>query len=862
MKLICSLLFLIWTISPIAGQENVLQKKINLYAEDQSIAEVLEGIERKAAVKLSYSSLVVPRPKARIKLMLKQRSLESALKEILGENVQFQVIGNHIIIGPALREEKPVYTISGYLQDAQNGEALIGATLQIRELPSVGVASNAYGFYSLSLPAGSYHIICSFIGYEELSTPITLNKSQNINLALQPASKDLTEVIIYGAPTEQEPLSGRGTGNRLDLQQLKSMPAIAGEPDLFKLVQTRPGVKSVDEGSSGLYVRGGNIDQNLILLDEAPVYNPAHFLGFFSAFNPDAIRHAQLHKSNFPIQYGGRLSSVFDLRMKEGNKEQTSMQGGIGLLASRFTVEGPIQKQKSSYMFSSRRTYPDLLFALIPDDGGNKAHFYDLNVKINGRLGPKDHLYLSSYLGRDVFRYFDQYENDWSNATLSLRWNHLFNDHLFSNFSLIGSRYRYFIDNFIQGETTFNWQSGITNLNAKADFSWYPKAGSTWRFGLNILNIQFDPGSDTEQRVKAVSPRQALESSVYLGHEWTPAEGLHIQSGLRFNFFQNLGPALEYQFGDRYELIDSTYYRSGSYGQFGGLAPRLYIRYQLSEKSALTAAYNRSYQYIQELRNASSSFSAFYIWLPSGPNLPAQAADQVSAAYLRQLAGGKLSFSLELYYKRLYRQVDFADHAQLLQNPYLEGEIRVGKGQAYGLEVQLQKTGDRLSGWINYTFARTFRSIPEINGGREYPAYHDLPHAVNLNLQYKPAGRWRLAINWQYTSGKPAILPTGSYRIGETIVPIYGDRNSRRLPAFHRLDLSASLQRRDKPGVRNHSHWVFSIHNVYYRKNALGVDLLPWRDPLSGNVPDPTDVRAYKTFIFGVLPSIAYNFKF
>lgn len=862
LKIILVPCFLLTLLTTSFCQESILQKRIQLEIKNHTLAQALQLIEQTAGIQLSYSSLVVPQPQLRAHLSTNSGSLEQLLKNILGEDVQFQVRGNHIIIGPGRRKIKPEFTVSGYLRDAQNGEALIGATVQIRELPGVGVASNAYGFYSLSLPAGNYRLICSFIGYQDLEIALSLYEPQSRDLALQSTSEKLAEVIVYSRSPGSPVSPAQTGGNQLDLQQLKNMPAVAGEADLFKLAQTMPGVKSVDEGSSGLYVRGGNLDQNLILLDEAPVYNPAHFLGFFSAFNPDAIRHAQLYKSNFPIQYGGRLSSVFDLRMKEGNKEKTGVQGGIGLLASRLFVEGPIRKRQSSFMLSARRTYPDLIFAFLPDDGGNKAHFYDLNAKINTQIGKKDHLYLSSYLGRDVFRYFDQYENTWSNATLSLRWNHLFNDRLFANFSLIGSRYRYYIDNFIQGETTFNWQSGVNNLNAKADFSWYPKNGNTWRFGFNLLKIAFDPGSDTQQRVAAVPSRQGLESAVYIGREWDLGDRLSVRSGLRLNLFQNLGPALEYQFGDNYDLIDSIHHSAGSYEGFLGLAPRLFVRYQLSEKSALTAAYNRTYQYIQELRNSNSSFSAFYIWLPSGPNLPAQAADQLSSGYFQQLAGGKLSFSLELYYKWLYRQVDFADHAQLLQNPYLEGELRLGKGRAYGLEIQLQKNSGRLTGWINYTFSRTFRSIPQINEGREYPAYYDLPHAVNLNLQYEASRRWRLALNWQYASGKPAILPIGSYRLGETIVPIYGERNSRRLPDFHRLDLSASLRRRDKPGVRNQSYWVFSILNVYYRKNALGVDLLPWRDPFTGNVPDPTDVRAYKTYVFGVLPSVSYNFKF
>ena len=410
--------------------------------------------------------------------------------------------------------------------------------------------------------------------------------------------------------------------------------------------------------------------------------------------------------------------------------------------------------------------------------------------------------------------------------------------------------------------TTFNWQSGISNFNAKADFSWYPRTGHTIRFGLNTLLSQFDPGSETEERLPAVPGRQGLESALYVGHQWEINEQLALEYGLRLSRFQNLGSAKEYVFDNNYLLKDSISHPKGSYHDFWGLAPRLNLRYRLSDQSALKVSYSRTFQYQQELRNAVSSFSAFYVWLPSGPNVPAQWADQLSLGYFHQFADKEYEWSVEAYYKWLDNQVDFRDHAQLLQNPYLEGELRVGKGRAYGVEVLLQKRKGELNGWLSYTYARTLRQIPGVNEGLEYPAYYDLPHEAEIVVQYQASKRWKFSANWQYSSGKAVNLPIGSYRLDEQILPLYGARNSNRLPDFHRLDLSATLSRKDKPGQKNQSYWVFSLFNTYYRKNALSIDLLPWQEKTTGNIPDPTDVRVYKTYIFGLVPSVSYNFKF
>lgn len=846
-----------------AGQGvNPLQQKVSLEARQLTVPEALKALEIASGYTFAYPGSLAE-SQVPVSITAREETLESVLRRLFKpQRVRFEVVSRRIHILEDREPPPAPKKLSGYIRDEASREALIGATLQVEGQPGLGTTTNVYGFYALQLPPGRYALRVSYLGYASKRIGVDLQEDKRLDIGLSTNAEQLAEVVVWGRPEEEQVVNTSAGRHRLDVQQLKTLPAIGGEADVLKMAQLLPGVKSVGEGSSGLYVRGGNIDQNLILLDEAPVYNPAHLLGFFSAFNADAIRHMEIYKGGFPVEYGGRLSSVVDMRMKEGNKEQFGMEGGIGLLAARLHLEGPIQKEKSSFMISGRRTYPDIFLALAPDDGGNKVHFYDANAKVNIELDENNHLYLSGYFGRDVFRFFDQYENRWGNATGTLRWNHLFDDNLFANFSLVYSRYDYFIDNFIEGATTFNWESGVEDWNAKADFSWYLRPGSRLKFGANAIAHRFEPGRDTEGRLPGAPGRRALETALYLGHEWEPTRRLALEYGLRFSLYQNFGKTTVYHFDEAYRLRDSTQYNGGFYHHLAALSPRLNLRYQITGQSSVKASYGRSVQYQQELRNAANSFSAFYIWMPSGPNLPMQQADQLSAGYFHNFNDNTYEFSFETYYKWLGGQVDFADHATLIQNPYLEGEVRTGTGRAYGMELMLARRKGRLQGWLGYAYSRTLRTISGVNGGREYPAYYDIPHEASLVLQYEASPRWLLSANWQYLSGKAVNLPVGSFQQGETIVPIYGGRNSRRLPDFHRLDLSATLKSKVKPNRKWDAHWIFSVYNAYYRKNALSIDLLPVRDPKTGNVPDPTDVRPTKTYIFGLIPSISYNFKF
>ena len=860
MKYLGLLLIFVAGLTRVHAQDHILQRSVDVHFDGLHPEQALQLLEEQLGVRFVYASSLFRDKRRKISMVAKGRTLEAILREICkGSSIKLIARGQRIHI---IRDNKKTskFQFNGYIRDQTSGEALVGASLIIQNLPHTGTYTNDYGFYSLTLPEAKYLVRISYLGYISKTIKLNLNRNCRNDLSLLPDTSWLPEITIHANNDEERIWNKRSGYHQIQLQQLKTLPSLGGEADALKMAQYLPGVKSAGEGSAGIYVRGGNIDQNLILLDGAPVYNPTHLLGFFSAFNTDALHHSALYKADFPIEYGGRLSSVLDLKMREGNREKTSLEGGIGLLASRILIEGPIKQKKSSFMLSARRTYPDLALGFSKDNGGNKAHFYDVNGKVNFSLNPNNQLYFSTYLGRDVFRFFDKFENTWGNATASLRWNHVINSRLFSKFSLIYSRYQYFIDNILEGQQTFNWQTGINDLNGRADFGAYITPQHTIKFGINSTFHRINPGRETRNLIRSVPESRALETTFYVGHNWHINDYLKADYGLRLNLYQNLGKGTLFSFQDTPPYIDSTQTR-GVYHTFLHPTLRFSLRYKVNPKTVVKAAFSQTVQYQQELRNSVSPFSSFYIWFASNPNIPAQRADQLSLGYYQKLGHKGITASVELYHKWLYNQIDFADHALLLQNPYLEREIRVGKGRAYGIEFMLEKTGGRFSGWINYTYSRSLRTIDGINGGMSYPAYFDLPHEAGIILQYAHSARWEFSVNWQYTTGKAVNLPTGSFQFNQAIVPLYEGRNSSRLPDFHRLDLSATFDTKKRKAQRWNAYWVFALQNVYYRKNALSIDLLPYKDLWSG-IQDPDAISAYKTYIFGLVPSVSYNFKF
>ena len=754
------------------------------------------------------------------------------------------------------------YTVSGYLSDGSSGEKLIGATILVKELGS-GTTANLYGFYSITLEEGNYTLIYSYLGFGSITKTIHLDKNQKINLELMPEG-----VLIDGGVTIEGEKEDRNVSSvemsvvNMKMETIEKIPALMGEVDVIKAIQLLPGVQTVGEGTSGFFVRGGGMDQNLILLDEAPVYNASHLLGFFSVFNQEAVKDVKLYKGGIPAEFGGRLSSVLDIRMKDGNAKKLAWSGGIGTISSRLTLEGPLVKDKSSFMISGRRTYLDLFLKAAPDEDLRDAqlYFYDLNAKMNYTLDDRNRIYISGYFGRDVLGERRNFKMSWGNATTTARWNHLFNDKLFSNVTLIYTDFDYFLGE-PSGSEAFEWTSRIRDYAAKLDFNYYMNPKNTVKFGASSTYHRFKPGTarglgDETIFQELKQPNyNGLEYSVYISNEQRITPKLTAIYGLRYSLFQNIGSATIYNFDDNYNKIDSTVYARGDiFNSYHGLEPRAGLKYSVTQESSVKLSYNRTRQYLH-LASNSTSASPLDIWIPSTPNVKPQIADQLALGYFRNFQDNTFEASAEVYYKEMQNVIDFRDHAQLLLNPRLEGELRFGDAWAYGLELLLKKQKGRLTGWASYTLSRAERKIPEINGGRVYPARYDKTHDLSLVGSYDLSDRWSISANWVYGTGAAVTMPTGRFEYGGMIVPVYSDRNSERLPAYHRLDLAASLQGKRNESRRWQGEWVFSLYNAYFRKNVYAINFRQ-------DEADPTKTFAEKTYLFGIIPAVTYNFQF
>lgn len=755
--------------------------------------------------------------------------------------------------------QKDNKVISGSLRDADTGEELIGAVVHIDSL-RIGTTTNVYGFYSLEVPRGEHEVKFSYIGYQTISERIDVQDNVRRDLSLSTESAVLEAVKITAEKEDAALDNVQMSVQKMDIQQIKDIPAFMGEVDVIRAVQMLPGVQTVGEGSTGMYVRGGAADENLILLDEAPVYNASHLLGIFSTFNSDAIKDVQLYKGGIPAAYGGRLSSVLDIRMKEGNDKKFAGSGGIGTVSSRLTLEGPIVKDRGSFMVAGRRTYADvfLAFSKNPDMKDNTLFFYDLNTKANYRIGKNDRIFLSGYFGRDVFK-SDGFRIDWGNTTGTLRWNHIYGSRLFSNLTVFYSDYDYFLGED-GGEDGFSWKASIRNLSGKLDYHYTVGQNSNLRFGLQTIKHDLTPGvvkSDGQESIVQgleLQDDKALEHGAYISHEYSFNDRLSVDYGLRYSLFQRLGPATIHTYDDAYKPVDTLVYTDkGAIKTFGGLEPRLGMRYRIDDQSSVKLGYNRMNQYIH-LASNSTSITPFDIYFPSGPSLEPRTVDQVGAGYFRNFLDNRYEASVEVYYKQMDNKLDFKDHAQLFLNDKLEGELRFGEGTAMGLELMMKKNKGDLTGFISYTLGRTEQTIDGVNGGRAYRAKHDRLHDVAVVAGYKYNERWSFGANFILQSGRAITAPTGRMNYGGTIVPVYSDRNAARMPMYHRLDLSATLKSREKEGRKWQGEWVFSVYNAYFRKNAFAIAFVKDEDT---NKP-----VARKTYLFPIIPSVTYNFKF
>lgn len=763
-------------------------------------------------------------------------------------------------------------TLSGYLKDAKSGETLIGANV-VAEGTGLGVSTNAYGFYSLALPSGQYTIKFYYLGFETEVRNVELTTDLTLNVEMKESSVELQEVVVT-EDLDKNVKSVEMSTTQLTILEVKAIPQLLGEVDVIRSILLLPGVTTVGEGASGFNVRGGNIDQNLILLDEAPVYNSSHLFGFFSIFNGDAVRDLKLYKGGIPAEYGGRLSSVLDVRQKEGNTKAFHGAGGIGVLSSRLMLEGPIVKDKCSFMVAGRRSYADLFLKLAsdPDLRQNQAYFYDLNAKVNYQIDDKNSVFLSSYFGRDIFSFSDLFRFSWGNKTLTLRWNHLFSDKLFSNFTLLVSDYDYSLG-VPTGDQAFDWISGITNVYAKADFSYYLDPKSTVRFGGSMLYYGFDPGKATpgpETTVFiefAVPNKYAVEPGVFARIDRKIGTRFTLQAGLRYSHFLRLGEETIYIYDENKPkspetIVDSVHYGNGEIiSSFYGLEPRFSANYLIDDESSVKLSYNRTRQYIHLVSNTTSA-TPIDVWTPSGPHVKPAYADQIAGGYFRNFRNNRYELSGEIYYKKMYDLLDYKNGAELILNPTVETEMLSGDGTAYGLELMLKRNGKIWSGWISYTLSRSEMLVkgqyPEetINNGNPYPNNWDKTHDFSATGNYNITKYWQVSAIFVYQTGRPVTYPDGKFEQNGIIIPVYNNRNSSRIPHYHRLDFSVTYDFKKNENKNYKQSIVFGAYNLYGRRNAFSIFFRQSEE-------NPLQTEMVRLSILGsIVPFVTYNFQF
>ena len=765
------------------------------------------------------------------------------------------------------------YTISGFVRDVENGETLIGSFVYLSE-NGASTVSNEYGFYSITVEKGTYILHGTYLGYKDNIQTITLDQNRTINLDLTPDANTLEEVVVTAEEVDRNVRSLEMSVNKLDINTLQKLPTLLGETEILRGIQLLPGVTSVGEGAAGFNVRGGSIDQNLVLLDEAPVYNSSHLFGFFSVFNPDAVKDVKLYKGGIPARFGGRLSSILDVRMKEGNNKQLEVNGGIGTIFSRLSVEAPIVKDKSSFVIAGRRSYIDVLAApFLNDDTGNPVlNFYDLTLKSNYKFSDKDQIFLSGYFGRDNFGFGSSAGFNWGNQTGTFRWNHLFSDKLFANLTTYFSNYDYQINFGDSTQDSFDWSAHIKNYSIKPEFSWYIKPNNILRFGGQSIYYIFEPANAISVSNDVItdistSAQFSLESNVFLENEITLFDRFEINYGIRLSHFAYLGGRNVYSFGEVplgevRPLTDITVAEDGEIIEdFINLEPRFSLKLDLNNKSSFKASYNRTAQYIHLLSNTTAS-TPVDIWTPATNNIKPAMADQVAVGYFRNFKENTYEFSGELYYKKMTGLIDYIDGADLILNEFVEGQILEGQGRAYGAELMIKKTKGKFSGWLSYTLARSERLVEGINNNDWYPSRFDQTHNLSLTTFYELTNRITLSANFVYNTGTPTTFAnSGYYQQGYFIPNNDNDvRNNIRIPDYHRLDFALTLD--PKPGKRKwKGQWVFGIYNIYSRRNPFSIYFR--QSPERVNPGQAVNTEAIKLSVIGnFIPSISYNFKF
>ncbi|WP_299555735.1 TonB-dependent receptor [Seonamhaeicola sp.] len=766
-------------------------------------------------------------------------------------------------------------TLSGVITEEKSNETLIGVNIIFPETQT-GTTTNEYGFYSITLPKGTYTVVISYLGYATKTETIELTNNIGKNFSLVNALESLDEVVITENIERLSIKKPQMSVNKLTSATIKEIPVVLGESDIVKAITLLPGVTTVGEGASGFNVRGGSADQNLILLDEATIYNSSHLFGLFSVFNPDAIKDLRLYKGGIPARYGGRVSSVLDIYQKEGNSKAFHMNGGIGLVSSRLLAEGPLKKDKGSFLFGGRSTYAHLFLPLF--DINNIAYFYDLNTKLSYKINSKNNIYLSGYFGRDVFRIEDTFENSYGNSVLNFRWNHLFSDKLFSNLSLIYSDYYYDLKlSFVE----FDWVSGIQNFNLKYDFKHYLTDKLKLQYGLNSVYYKFNPGDiRPTTATSGINPfkltdKYAFENALYVDAEHKVSDKLSVSYGLRLSSFLRLGQdELNVYENDEAVIynedfniymmappIDTeSYKRSDVIASFFNFEPRFSLAYQTGSNSSVKASYNRMNQYLHLLSNTNAP-TPLDIWTPSGKYVKPQSLHQFAVGYFKNFKNNLYSLEVESFYKTIENRIDYIDGADLIANNAIEQVILNGKARAYGLEFLLRKNEGKFKGWLAYTLSKSEQQTKGrtpvetgINNGAWYKTPFDKTHDISLTTNYNWNEKFKLNANFIFQTGQPVTFPNSQYEYNGINIPNFGLRNEDRLPSYNRLDLALTYTPKQKREKKWKSHWVLSIYNVYNRKNAASITF--------GENYDTGVNEATRLAIFGIAPSISYNFKF
>lgn len=763
------------------------------------------------------------------------------------------------------------YTISGYVKDKANGENSVGASVYIKELLK-GNTSSTYGYYSITIEEGDYTLVVSYIGYKDIEQKISLHKDLRINFEIEENVITTEEFQVIGEREDQNTNEAKMSTVELQVEQIKSLPAIFGEIDILKTIQLLPGVQSAGEGNSGFYVRGGGPDQNLILLDGATIYNASHLFGFFSVFNADAIKDVELIKGGMPAEFGGRLSSVLDITMNDGNFKEYKVDGGIGIISSRLTIQGPIKKDTASFIISGRRTYlGEIIQPFISDSSkfkGSNYYFYDLNAKLNYIVSEKDRLYLSGYFGRDVFTFKNSDDGfgmstPWGNTIVSFRWNHLFTDKLFLNTSVIYTNYQFEVG-LEQDQFEFKLYSGVTDWNAKFDFNYLPSILHNVKFGANYIFHKLVPSNATAKSGEVdfntgdIIINYAHDAAFYASDDWDVTEKLKIHGGLRYSLFQQIGPFKRYNNDEFGNPKDTTVYENGEAVKlYQGLEPRFTMRYNIDDKSSVKASYTQNYQYIHLASFASVSLPTD-VWVPSTDLVQPQFSTQYATGYFRNFKENKFESSFEVYYKTMENQIEYKDGALPKDNAgnNVDNAFTFGKGWSYGAELFFKKKFGKINGWVGYTLSWTKRQFDELNNGEVFFAKYDRRHDVSVVFTYDISKRLTLGATWVYASGNAITLPVSRYIIQGQVVSEYGDRNWFRMDAYHRMDLSLTLKGKENKKFK--SSWNFSVYNVYNRQNPYFIYFANEGDATAGTL----NVQAKQVSLFGIIPSIAWNFSF